>query len=89
MKTVIVLFILLLALGCARTPLTPEEQHKRADALIIEREQFWIAYDNCLAHGIVMFEGRHLIPIRQRLGERRPKIDIWTMRSATCVPRGQ
>ena len=87
MKFLLAVIMIFSTLACTTTPLTEEEQHTRDDALIVEIKQFWLAYDEYNTHGIVVFEGRGLRRIRYHPGGRRPKIDIWTMRAATCMPR--
>jgi len=87
MKLILAFIIIFNTFACTTIPLTEEDQHTRDDALIVEIEQFWLSYDKCNEHGTVVFEGRGLKRIRYVLGGHRPKIDIWTMRSATCAPR--
>ena len=81
-------FIVIFAvISCTSAPLTPEQQHKRENALIVERELFWLAYDNCIRNmGVVVFKNNHW-PIRKAIGAARPKINIWDMRFATCLRR--
>lgn len=88
MKTLLISIVLFLILGCAGVPLTLEEQFARKDALIIETEEFWINYDNCLAGGgTVIFNSIRKLMSNPLNNRRRPKVDVWSMRNAACSPR--